>query len=324
MTSVRVSSTFYETGTPHRRVALSRIDLRTTPWEPPRTNCFTVCHIQQGQGRFWADAGHHAYSSRELLFFVPYQHIRFEPAQKTTGNLIRFHANFLCVETFHAETGCSGVLFNDPYGSPVVDLDRSTAARIRAMIADLQQEVGSPKLASDEAALAYLKLLLIAASRRKTTLCAARSFRRGVRHPLIEPLTQLIEENYRTLHSPAEYAAKLHTTPKTLGRIVKDQLGKTLTDLIRERILTHAKWQLLHTLRPVKEIAHEVGFEDELYFSRFFKKATSVSPLFFREFETEIRGGSNLSMSSSLAPIPSNGHTPDDVTRRKRSGTRTQ
>ena len=113
----------------------------------------------------------------------------------------------------------------------------------------------------------------------------------------------MIEQHYCERHSPAEYAKLLHMTPKTLGRIVREQLGKTLTELIRDRILTHAKWQLLHTLRPVKEIAREVGFRDELYFSRHFKKATGYSPTFFREYETEIRGGSNLSMLSGAAPI---------------------
>jgi AraC-like DNA-binding protein len=84
---------------------------------------------------------------------------------------------------------------------------------------------------------------------------------------------------------------------------VREQLGTTPTDLIKSRILIHAKWQLLHTLKPVNEIAREVGFHDELYFSRLFKKGTGVSPTFFREFETEIRGGSNLSMLSDDAPI---------------------
>ena len=125
----------------------------------------------------------------------------------------------------------------------------------------------------------------------------------GGRHPVLAALRDLIEQNYRTLHSPADYAERLHVTPKTLGRIVREHLGTTPTDLIRNRILTHAKWQLLHTLKPVKEVAREVGFSDELYFSRLFKKATGCSPTFFREYETEIRGGSNLSMFSGHAPI---------------------
>lgn len=88
----------------------------------------------------------------------------------------------------------------------------------------------------------------------------------------------------------------LHISAKALGKLVKSHWGRTLTELIRERLLKHAKWQLLHTLRPVKEVAWEVGFADEFYFSRLFKKATGMSPSAFREFETTIRGGSNLSM----------------------------
>ena len=118
------------------------------------------------------------------------------------------------------------------------------------------------------------------------------------RHPVLGRAADLIEAELPHLHAPAEYAERLHMTPKTLGRVVREHLGTTLTDLIRGRVLTHAKWQLLHTLRPVKEIARELGFGDELYFSRLFKKATGFSPTFFREFETAIRGGSNLSMPS--------------------------
>ena len=54
----------------------------------------------------------------------------------------------------------------------------------------------------------------------------------------------------------------------------------------------------------IAEVARELGFRDELYFSRLFKRATGSSPTFFREFETAIRGGSNLSMPSAQAPIP--------------------
>jgi AraC-like DNA-binding protein len=196
------------------------------------------------------------------------------------------------------------VLFNDPYGVPIVALDEPTKREVASLIERIREEQNEGGLAFEEVMLASLKVLLILAARLKTPgpgACEASSDDR--RHPLLMQLRELIEQNYHTLHSPADYATRLHVTAKTLGRIVREHLGTTPTELIRNRILVHAKWHLLHTLKSVKEISRELGFSDELYFSRLFRKATGCSPTFFREFETEIRGGSNLSMVSGHAPI---------------------
>lgn len=272
-------------------------------FEPPRTNYFRIWWIEHGSGTFDVTAGRYPFATDELLFFVPYQQLKFFSKAAWNAVELQFHANFLCVETFHAETGCSGSLFNDLYGQPIVRPGSDAQEKIRQIIKQLADEQDRRSLAFEDASLALLKLLLIVATREKAQQAAACGSRTEFRHPLLAPLRELIEENYQTLHTPKEYAELLHVTPKTLGRVVRDHLGKTLTDLIRERMLTHAKWQLLHTLRPVKEIARELGFRDELYFSRVFKQETGVSPKFFREFETEIRGGSNLSMPLSSAPI---------------------
>ena len=274
------------------------------PNEPARTNYFAIYLIESGSGDFWADASRFAFQPDSLLFFVPYQHIRFVPDRPVHGEVIHFHANFLCVETFHAEVGCSGILFNDPYGVPVVRLDKRAKSEISNLIERIRKEQGQNDLAFGEVMLAYLKVLLILAARLKSPQAGACGpGTADLRHPVLVQLRDLIEQNFHTLHSPADYAKRLHLTPKTLGRIVREHLGTTPTDLIRNRILIHAKWQLLHTLKPVKEISRELGFSDELYFSRLFKKATGHSPTFFRDFETEIRGGSNLSMFSAHAPI---------------------
>lgn len=283
------------------RIESVRIDNKS--FEPARTNYFTVYMIDSGNGTFWADASQFAFGPDALLFFVPYQHIRFAPDSPVRGQVVQFHANFLCVETFHAEVGCSGILFNDPYGIPVVTLDERVKPEVTHLIARIRQEHDQHELAYGEVMLAHLKVLLILATRLKASKAGVCGPGADLRHPVLAELRDLIEHNYRTLHSPADYAKRLHVTPKTLGRIVREHLGTTPTDLIRNRILIHAKWQLLHTLKPVKEVAREVGFSDELYFSRLFKKATGHSPTFFREFETEIRGGSNLSMFSDPAPI---------------------
>lgn len=297
------AASFYDPSRSDEPVQARRVRLEGASVAPPRTNYFALYRIESGEGTFWADAGEHDYRADALLCLTPYQRVLFAPRAAGEATLIQFHANFLCVETFHAETGCGGVLFNDPYGKPFVALDDRAKVDADELIARILRERADNAMARDEVILASLKVLLIVASRLKAAGAEARAVGAGVadghRHPLLGRLRDLIEENYQTPLGPSDYARLLNVSPKTLGRLTRAHLGKTLTDLIRDRVLIHAKWQLLHTLRPVKEIAAEVGFQDELYFSRVFKKATGVSPTFFREFETEIRGGSNLSMLSA-------------------------
>ncbi|HVW01298.1 MAG TPA: AraC family transcriptional regulator [Planctomycetaceae bacterium] len=299
----RISSGLYDPRRGDHAIRVDAVNLGCKSFEPVRTNYFCVYRITNGRGTFWADASQFAFGPSDLLFLVPYQHIRFAPETAVRGDLLQFHANFLCVETFHAEVGCAGILFNDPYRPPVLTLDEASQLAVGGLIERMRSEQAEQDLAFDEVMLANLKVLLILATRLKTRTGAACPPGGDSRHPVVAELRELIEQHYRTLHSPADYADRLHVTAKTLGRIVREQLGTTPTDLIKSRILIHAKWQLLHTLKPVKEIAREVGFHDELYFSHLFKKGTGVSPTFFREFETEIRGGSNLSMLSDDAPI---------------------
>jgi AraC-like DNA-binding protein len=294
-------------------LSVGDLELAPGPFEPSRTNRFSVYWIAEGGGEFHADSARHRFGPSSLLFFVPYQYVRLVPdptlqdgplrGGPVRGAVLQFHANFLCIETYHAEIGCNGILFTDPYGVPLVELDDPSAAEVADLIGRIRRELAEAGVAHAEVLLSYLKVLLVLATRLKLRQGQGESGARLL-PPELERLAELVEANYRRLHSPADYAALLHVTPRALGRLVRKWLGKTPSDLIRDRILKHAKWELLHTLRPVKEIARELGYEDELYFSRLFKRATGYSPTFFREFETEIRGGANLSMPSTPPSIP--------------------
>ena len=82
----------------------------------------------------------------------------------------------------------------------------------------------------------------------------------------------------------------LNISSKALGKITKTHFNKTLTDLIAERIIIEAKRELYLTSKPVKAIAWELGFEDEFYFSRFFKANADVSPQLYRNTVGFARG----------------------------------
>src|SRR5258705_249340 len=52
--------------------------------------------------------------------------------------------------------------------------------------------------------------------------------------------------------------------------------------LIRQRVLTEAKRQLVFTSQPIHEIAYELAFSDPSHFARFFRKQTGTTPHEFR------------------------------------------
>ena len=65
--------------------------------------------------------------------------------------------------------------------------------------------------------------------------------------------------------------------------MTKNHFNKTITELISERIVIEAKRELYLTNKTVKEIAYELGYDDEYYFSRFFKMNADVSPQLYRD-----------------------------------------
>ena len=263
---------------------------------PERTPCFSVYLLERGRGKVQVDYATHDYSSPALLCLSTYQRATFSPTSKTSGWLLQFHANFFCIETHHHAVGCNGVLFNEVYEVPLVHLESGPLLEFSQLMQQMHGELEQRELAHMEILISTLKILLIKATRLKLAQQGTNGLTATKQPEALRRLRELVEENFQKLHRPSDYAQLLGTSPKTLAQLVRTHLHKTLSELIRDRIIKHAKWQLLHTRKSVKEIAYEVGFDDEFYFSRLFKLTHGCAPLVFREQETEWRGGSNMSM----------------------------
>ena len=84
------------------------------------------------------------------------------------------------------------------------------------------------------------------------------------------------------LRTAKDFADQLSVHVNHLNKVLKENTGKTTTDIITSRILQEAKILLKQTDWNVSEIANSLGFEQLAHFSNFFRKQTTVSPLNFR------------------------------------------
>ncbi len=75
----------------------------------------------------------------------------------------------------------------------------------------------------------------------------------------------------------------VYLTPFYLSRLYKQKTGKSLTDHITEIKVNKAKELLSQTPMKIHEVGAMIGYESPPYFTRFFKKATQLTPQEFRD-----------------------------------------
>ncbi len=250
-----------------------------------RHNYYSLIWIKKGSGRVKADFAEYSWKANSLLAFSPYQPFMLCSETAVEGVAIYFHPDFFCILKHHEAVSCNGVLFNNIYDSPVLPLDENVASKFENVIQQMREEMQNKELAQNELLVSYLKIFLIAASRRKVEdqPCILDEKELDAEPFVLQNLKKQIEENFRSKHSASDYADLLNISPKALTKATKKYFNKTVTDLISERIIIEAKRELYLTDKQVKLIASELGYKDEYYFSRFFKNYADVSPQMYRD-----------------------------------------
>ena len=249
-----------------------------------RNNYYSLIWIRQGNGQAKTDFSDYKFAENTLFAFVPYQPFMFI-SDNIKGVVINFHPDFFCIHKHQSEVACNGVLFNNIYQPPFISIDPSSAVTLNMLIGEMKTAVQNTALAQYELLVSYLKIFLITGSRLKTEQQpGAMNTVKDLKEPFIlQSLKDAIERDFKTKHSASDYSSTLNISTKALAKITKTYLNKTLTALISERIIIEAKRELYLTDKSIKEIAYDLGYDDEYYFSRFFKNNTDVSPQLYRE-----------------------------------------
>ncbi|MEL6588738.1 MAG: AraC family transcriptional regulator [Bacteroidota bacterium] len=92
----------------------------------------------------------------------------------------------------------------------------------------------------------------------------------------------LVDEHFVAHKSLDFYTMALQMTSRKLNEVLKEVLGQTANQYIIGRTMTEAKRELCFTERSIKEIAIALGYDNQYYFSRIFKKRIGLSPEQFR------------------------------------------
>ncbi len=99
---------------------------------------------------------------------------------------------------------------------------------------------------------------------------------------LLQKFMQLLHRNFTTRHEVQFYAEELCISAKYLTQITKNLIGRTPKQLIDERIMHEATKLLDMNNSSVQDISVKLGFPDQSYFGRFFKRMKHISPLRYR------------------------------------------
>jgi AraC family transcriptional activator of pobA len=165
---------------------------------------------------------------------------------------------------------------------PVVTLGATELDRVTTLCVALNEESFLAREGFRLAMRGYLVLIAIEIARLAASRARTGAMTLKAADPTVEALRRLVEDHFRSERLLRFYAEKLAMTPDRLNDHVKRATGVTAGHLIRQRVLTEAKRQLVFTAQPIHEIAYDLAFSDPSHFARFFRKQTGTTPQEFR------------------------------------------
>jgi AraC family transcriptional activator of pobA len=167
---------------------------------------------------------------------------------------------------------------------PIIPIGgESERMRLSALCAELFEEGSLAREGYRMAMRSLLALIAVTVARLAASRARTGNITLQPADATVAQLRTLVDEYFRREHQLGFYAEKLGMTVDRLNDHVKRATGVTAGHLIRQRLLTEAKRQLVFTTQPIQDIAEELSFSDPSHFARFFRKQAGTTPHEFRD-----------------------------------------
>jgi len=111
-----------------------------------------------------------------------------------------------------------------------------------------------------------------------TMMAECSPYAKNDKRQALERVKEYIEEHYDEDLTIEQLANLSELSPKYFVEVYKKTYGHSAMDYLASVRLNKAKQLMLGSDSLLREVAHMVGYKDEFYFSRKFKKAFGISP----------------------------------------------
>lgn len=250
---------------------------------PSRSLTHTCFYLTHGEATMNIGSEQFTIYKGEMLFVPAGQIFSFEAFDATDkkkqnkGYLCNFHPDIF-IEKGAKYNVLKDFYFLQVWGYPALHPDKQTSGFIVQLLDRIHLEFTENALKNMNIIRSYFLTLLHEANR----VYQPSEKRPTPGQELSNRFRELVFTSIRQYHAVSEYASMLNVSANYLNKVVKAATGKSPGKWINEAILLEAKVLLAQNDLSISDVANAVGFEDQSYFTRLFKKHTGTTPSEYR------------------------------------------
>ncbi|GGH23776.1 AraC family transcriptional regulator [Dyadobacter endophyticus] len=248
---------------------------------PHRHSFYHLVLFTEGSGRHTIDFHHFQASPFQIYFMIPGQVHTWDFNEQMEGYVVNFSDSFFQSFLLQPEYLDSFSFLDQDSSNNVLMLSEGIRGRICELFEELLSQ-NTQAIAWRDDMVRVLLLQIFLLIEQSDSVDRKSNGGKG-KNATVRNFIRLIDKHYDRLRLPGQYADMLNVTPNHLNALCKEHLGIQAGELIRNRIVLEAKRLLINLDLTVSEIAYKLNFNDNSYFTKFFRKETGMTPEDFRK-----------------------------------------
>ncbi|HLA59512.1 MAG TPA: helix-turn-helix domain-containing protein [Puia sp.] len=255
-----------------------------------KSEFYKILLMTRGSGEF--DYGVNCYQVvPNSLIFVKPSEVRAcrETTEEQDGYYCTFTEQFYSSDIALLRELKLSALFA-PGTHPVINLTDDETDTMIQIFNKIHIEFNSWNNYSAEIIRLYLRVLLIESTRIFSGQLSNNP-KRAANYELTQRFHELLEVQFAFVpngeflryKSASQFANMLSVHPNHLNASIKQITGKSVSEVIKNRILIESQVLLKYTDKQISEISHLLAFKELSSFTHFFRKETGISPSNYRD-----------------------------------------